>query len=117
VSPAVSGTVARPGVTKTLDINVSAPPWLRELPPGKDLPCWEQDPELFFPYSYSLGWQDQIDEAKEICAACPVRDACLEWAIPRTDLEGIWAGTTPMERRRIRTGKGERPFWAEWRTA
>ncbi len=38
--------------------------------------------------------------AKAICAGCVVKDACLEFGLHQPD--GIWGGTTPGERRRIR---------------
>ena len=39
--------------------------------------------------------------ALEICAACPVRDACLDWAleIPQP-WHGIFAGMSPQQRKR-----------------
>ena len=42
--------------------------------------------------------------AKAICAACVVQSECLEFAVGRTDLLGIWAGTTPNERAAMRAG-------------
>jgi excisionase family DNA binding protein len=44
--------------------------------------------------------------AKAICAACVVQSECLEFAVGRADLLGIWAGTTPHERAEIRRGVG-----------
>lgn len=40
-----------------------------------------------------------IAGARKICAACPVRDECLEYAltIPATDNHGVWAGRTPRQ--------------------
>lgn len=103
------GTLARPGVRESIDINVNTPAWLQG---AGVLPCRDADPELFFPYKYNLTCQEQITEARAVCAECPVRLLCLENALANPDLDGIWAGTTPMERRRIRTGKGRRPVWA-----
>lgn len=40
--------------------------------------------------------------AKAICAACPVRDECLEHALRVNEKHGIWGGTTEKERRRLR---------------
>jgi WhiB family redox-sensing transcriptional regulator len=111
VNEAVSvGTLARPGDTQSINISVSAPPWLRNT--EEALPCLDADPELFFPHMYNLTCKDQIEEAKQICASCPMREACLDWAVERTDLDGLWAGTTPMDRRRIRTGKADSPWRA-----
>jgi WhiB family redox-sensing transcriptional regulator len=37
-------------------------------------------------------------EAKKICALCPVRVECLEWALEH-DEEGVWGGTSDADRR------------------
>ena len=51
--------------------------------------------------------------AKAICAACVVRSECLEFAVGRADLLGIWAGTTPHERAEMRRGGGDLTTEAE----
>jgi WhiB family redox-sensing transcriptional regulator len=79
------------------------PPWLSE--DTGPLPCGDADPEIFFPRTYGLACKGDIDAAKAACLSCPLLVRCGAWAIPQTDLEGIWAATTPRERRRIRTGK------------
>lgn len=45
------------------------------------------------------------DAAKAICARCPVKVICREYAIPHSTLSGIWGGTTTTERTRIRQGR------------
>jgi WhiB family redox-sensing transcriptional regulator len=45
---------------------------------------------------------DQINEAKRICLACPVRKRCLAWALELGAASGIWGGTTEDERRALR---------------
>ncbi|MFB9207567.1 WhiB family transcriptional regulator [Nonomuraea spiralis] len=40
--------------------------------------------------------------ARRICQGCPVRVQCLTWAVETGEAEGMWGGTTPDERRRIR---------------
>jgi WhiB family redox-sensing transcriptional regulator len=62
--------------------------------------CRSTDPELFFPLSESGKALDQIAEAKVICAACPVRRPCLEFAL-RTRSQGIWGGLTELERHAV----------------
>ena len=48
-------------------------------------------------------------EAKRICSTCLARDACLEWALEQgSDLDGIWAGTTPRDRRAMRREQKKR---------
>ena len=43
--------------------------------------------------------------AKAICARCPALQECLEHALEHEPLWGIWAGTTPQERRRRKNGE------------
>jgi WhiB family redox-sensing transcriptional regulator len=81
-------------------VAVEIPEWLH----ADWLPCFKAGPDLFFPDEYGRRCQRQIKKAREICKTCPMLDPCLEWAVARPNLEGIWAATTPMERRRIRTG-------------
>jgi excisionase family DNA binding protein len=40
--------------------------------------------------------------AKSICSGCVVQTQCLEFALSRPDLLGIWAATTPTERAALR---------------
>ncbi len=40
--------------------------------------------------------------AKAVCAGCPTRARCLEYAI-ETGVEGVWGGTSTRERRRRRS--------------
>jgi WhiB family redox-sensing transcriptional regulator len=58
--------------------------------------CLGADPELFHPPA-----DDPADEAKAICAICPVREPCLEYAITAREKQGVWGGLTEKERRRL----------------
>ncbi|MEV6579901.1 WhiB family transcriptional regulator [Streptomyces sp. NPDC051582] len=71
--------------------------------PGLSAPaCRNADPALFFPaYGVPLS-QVQITAAKELCTGCPVREECLAIAVRSDESDGIWGGTTPLERRRMR---------------
>lgn len=40
-------------------------------------------------------------ELAELCSECPVQDACLAHAL-QYEHHGIWAGTTPKDRREMR---------------
>jgi len=68
--------------------------------------CLGSDPEVFFP-QHGAG-RKQIDEARAICATCPVLSVCRDYVdvieadIPRSYLFGIFAGETPNERWRRR---------------
>jgi WhiB family transcriptional regulator, redox-sensing transcriptional regulator len=46
---------------------------------------------------------DPADErsALALCATCPVRDECLEYALDARERYGVWGGTTEKERRRL----------------
>jgi WhiB family redox-sensing transcriptional regulator len=58
--------------------------------------CRGVDPEIFHP-----GEDDDGVEAKAICTQCPVREACLEYALATREKEGVWGGLTARERRRV----------------
>jgi len=58
--------------------------------------CAEQSPSLFFP-SDGVG----VEVAKKVCADCPVKQVCLEYALENRIDHGVWGGTSERERRRI----------------
>ena len=64
--------------------------------------CRGVDPELFYPVSATGPGLEQVDEAKRVCAGCPVTSECLSWALRAGEPAGIWGGTTPDERRHLR---------------
>ena len=89
-------TGVRIGAQAPHPIIVETPAWL-----DRAVACLS-DREAFFPEDYSLRCRPAIEAAKAICATCPVREECLQWALPVPSLDGIWGGTTPLERRRLR---------------
>lgn len=42
-----------------------------------------------------------VHAAQAICAACPVREMCLEWGTAHEPY-GIWGGATPKQRAKLR---------------
>lgn len=66
--------------------------------------CLGHDPELFFPSGHLTPPMQEYQRlaAKRICVTCPVRDACLEGALARSEPYGIWGGMTTRERRSLR---------------
>jgi WhiB family redox-sensing transcriptional regulator len=64
--------------------------------------CLEEHPELFFPVGKSGPAVEQAAEAKLVCAGCPVREACLSWALATGQDHGIWGGLDEEERRALR---------------
>lgn len=65
--------------------------------------CRGHDPEKWFPLS-ERATTPAVAAARAVCARCPVREQCLEWAL--TELTaGIAGGLTTDERREIREGR------------
>ncbi len=58
--------------------------------------CRGLDPDIFYPVS-----DEEADEAKAVCAECPVRQTCLEHALANREHDGVWGGATERERRRL----------------
>ena len=58
--------------------------------------CRGLDAAIFYPAS-----DEEAGEAKAICARCPVREPCLEFALSTRESDGIWGGATERERRRL----------------
>jgi WhiB family transcriptional regulator, redox-sensing transcriptional regulator len=69
----------------------------------KNAACSSLDTNLFFP-DPDGGPETipMIASAKAVCGECPVRQSCLEFAIRTRQLDGVWGGHTPEERRSIR---------------
>lgn len=59
--------------------------------------CRGMDASIFFPDS-----EEDAGPARAICAACPVREECLDFALTSRQDEGVWGGLTETERRRLR---------------
>jgi WhiB family transcriptional regulator, redox-sensing transcriptional regulator len=64
--------------------------------------CRDADPELFFPIGNAGSALLQLDQAKQVCAPCAVRTACLEWALASGQQAGVWGGASEDERRALR---------------
>ncbi|HLH57606.1 MAG TPA: WhiB family transcriptional regulator [Streptosporangiaceae bacterium] len=64
--------------------------------------CRNADPDLFFPISTMGPGLRRINDAKRVCAGCPVREPCLNWAVESGEDSGVWGGTTGEERRALR---------------
>ena len=63
------------------------------MPRGR---CREIPPGTFFP-SDGVG----VEVARRICAECPVKALCLEYALLHRIDHGVWGGASERERRRI----------------
>jgi DNA-binding CsgD family transcriptional regulator len=54
--------------------------------------------DLFFAPDSGSMTAAQVDAAKKVCAGCPVRTACLDWAIETRQYVGVWGGLSEKER-------------------
>jgi WhiB family redox-sensing transcriptional regulator len=61
-----------------------------------DLACKGVDPDVFFPPPGDTAGEDR---AKAICARCPARPGCLDFALATQAEFGVWGGLTETERR------------------
>ncbi len=69
---------------------------LRALVEGASArPCAGRHPEYWFPV------HEAPEDARRLCAGCPVQVLCLELAMRGAE-HGIWGGTTTDERRNAR---------------
>jgi WhiB family transcriptional regulator, redox-sensing transcriptional regulator len=59
--------------------------------------CRGVDLGVFFP-----GRGESAEPARRICASCPVRQQCLDYAINHGIVQGIWGGLAERDRRTLR---------------
>ncbi len=71
-------------------METATPEW---MPHGS---CRNYPASAFFP-SDGVG----VDAARRICAECPVKEPCLEYALEQRIDHGVWGGCSERERRRI----------------
>ncbi|GAA1808010.1 WhiB family transcriptional regulator [Nesterenkonia flava] len=62
-----------------------------------DALCAQTDPEAFFPEKGG-----STRDAKKVCAACNVKQECLDYALANDEKFGIWGGLSERERRKLR---------------
>jgi WhiB family redox-sensing transcriptional regulator len=64
--------------------------------------CRGEDTNLFFPDGHRGEFVVEIEKAKAICRACPVRENCLIEALNSPEKYGIWGGLDENERGLLR---------------
>ena len=74
--------------------------WEPDVSWREDAACSGVDSDIFFPASEDD--EDAIRQAKAICAECPVREACLQYALATNQAAGVWGGLDAGDRRRMR---------------
>lgn len=75
---------------------------LTPLPWMADAACAQVvDPNVFFTDPRTMPGRQYAQDAKAICATCPVIEPCLSYALSLGTVEGVWGGTTEPERRQL----------------
>jgi len=69
-----------------------------------DASCRGTDAAAFFPSDGS-----GVEAVQRVCAHCPVRLDCLEYALTNRLDYGVWGGTSERERQRILRLRHKRP--------
>lgn len=73
------------------------------------LPCRTGDPELWFAEHSA-----QVEKAKVLCKACPLRAGCLAGALERAEPWGVWGGEVFVDGAIVARKRGRgRPSKAE----
>ena len=67
--------------------------------------CRNLDTELFFPPKDRFTLDEERYISERLCGGCPVREACLEWALAH-ERHGIWGGLTAYRRNILRRSLG-----------
>ncbi len=56
------------------------------------LPCRESDPEIWFPVGTGAMAVESEWLAKTLCDGCPIKAACLKYALETGQRYGVWGG-------------------------
>jgi WhiB family redox-sensing transcriptional regulator len=56
----------------------------------------DRDPEMFFPLSSGA---EHAQDAVRVCQGCPMRAACLAYALASATDDGVWGAHTDRQRR------------------
>jgi WhiB family transcriptional regulator, redox-sensing transcriptional regulator len=73
------------------DVLAEMPEWM------SDALCAQVDDDLFFPKQGG-----SVTGAKSVCARCPVRQKCLDYALDNGERYVIWGGLSELERRKVK---------------
>jgi WhiB family transcriptional regulator, redox-sensing transcriptional regulator len=76
----VTGEATDPGIV------IGALAAAHRIPSGLDLPCTD-NPDLFFAEAPA-----DLEQAKTLCQGCRARIDCLQGALERQELWGVWGG-------------------------
>jgi WhiB family transcriptional regulator, redox-sensing transcriptional regulator len=90
----LTGRFSAPGTILGMHIQTITSP---DLEWQQEALCAQTGGDFFFPEPGS-----SVREAKRICGLCPIRTACLEYALGNDERFGVWGGLSEKERLQIR---------------
>lgn len=65
-----------------------------------DAACAQVDPDAWFPEKGG-----STREVKKVCASCPVRTECLDFALDHDERHGVWGGVSERQRRQLKKAR------------
>jgi len=83
---------------------VARPVWKAEVDWQDRALCRGANADLFFSPTHLEKREERATreaQAKAVCARCPVRQQCLEFALAVREPHGIWGGLNETERKRL----------------
>lgn len=72
--------------------------------------CRGTDPALF----YGAVSKADVEQARAVCADCPVKNLCAAWSLANNEKFGVWGGLSERQRRTVRHDKAR---WKRIRSA
>lgn len=96
----------RPRDGRAQRATVARPEWDEDTTWQDRALCRGANADLFFaPHHLEKKEERELREgqAKSVCARCPVRQECLDFALAVREPHGIWGGLNETERRQILT--------------
>ena len=67
-------------------------------------PCQVTDPEVWFG-NEGDPLSNRFKVAQKMCAPCPVKQLCAEFALANNELYGVWGGLSPNERKALKASR------------
>lgn len=95
---------ARPRDGRSQPNPVARPVWEEDVNWQDRALCRGANADLFFAPHHVEKKEDREAreaQAKAVCARCPVRRECLDFALAVREPHGIWGGLNEIERRRV----------------